>query len=578
MRLSEAMRQAKKTDMTSYYLSPTMLYRPPRPMAREPRRRESRLVRVVAALAGAVVVLAAAGVGAFGLRQQPTTYAAANNQACSLIVPDHALTAKGLATPYQFTGMRRNGAACHETNVDQAAFVQAAILDPAAGTISIYSPLVIDRGAKPAVAPVVPTLPANAVVALWFGSNGDALRLRGARGNTLNAARCVNGLGGSIFGQVAFCNASAFFTAANAAIQAGKLTPPALGTAKDGAACPSIRDFSIVDQDQSDNVTTTYLITADGTLAQNSAANRTQLGGAAVLKNGSDNALLARAVDPALGCTSWMAPDLTDAGAMIPAQPLEELQAAAHQPEPAALVPSADPMVLVNGRPNLQKQNLFRAGVNQPPVATRAQARADLKTYCQNLYDIAPKRMQQNETLTSAQPSPAPAVATNLFTFLAQRFVFSFEEQGLGCAKLLNVADPVQVTMNDAGVATDATINYNPPAPQQAAQGAQAGQAGQAGTTPAQTPPQPAAQPSVAAQPPAPLPPAPDATVAPAATQPAAPAQAVATQPPAPATTQPTAPLQPAEPAATQDPAQAATPAADTTATPEATDTATAGA
>jgi hypothetical protein len=571
MRLSEAMRQAKKTDMTSYYLSPTMPYRP-RPMAREPRRRESRLVRVVAALAGAVVVLAAAGVGAFGLRQQPTTYAAADNQACTLIVPDHALTAKGLATPYQFTGMRRNGGACHETNVDQAAFVQAAILDPAAGTISIYSPLVVDRGARPAVAPVVPTLPANAVVALWFGSNGDALRLRGARGNTLNAARCVNGLGGSIFGQVAFCNASAFFTAANAAIQAGKLTPPALGTAKDGATCPSIRDFSIVDQDQSDNVTTTYLITPDGTLAQNSAANRTQLGGAAVLKNGSDNALLARAVDPVLGCTTWTVPDLTDPGAMTSAQPLEELQAAAHQQAPVALVPSADPMVLVNDRSNLQKQNLFRAGVNQPPVATRAQARADLKTYCQNLYDIAPKRMQQNETLTSAQPSPTPAVATNLFTFLAQRFVFSFEEQGLGCAKLLNMADPVQVTMNDAGVATDATINYNPPAPQQTAQGAQAGQAGRAGTTPVQTPPQPATQP------PAPLPPAPDATVAPAATQPAAPAQAVATQPPASATTQPTAPPQPAEPAATQDPAQAATPAAATTATPEATDTATAGA
>lgn len=552
MRLSETMRHAKKTDTTSYYLSPTMPYQPPRQVGRQPRRRESRLVRVVAALAGAVVVLAAAAVGAFGLRQQPTTFAAAGDQSCMLIVPDHALTAKGLATPYQFTGTRRNGGACHEANVDQAAFVQAAILDPATAKISIYSPLIIDRGTMPAVAPVTPTLPAEAVVALWFGSNGDALRLRGARFNTLTAARCVNGLGGSIFGQVAFCNAPAFFKATNALIQAGKLTPPELGMAKDGQPCPSIRDFSIVDQDQSDNVTTTYLTTADGKLAQNTAANRAQLGGATVLKNGSDNALLARTVDPALGCTSWMAPDLTDAGAMISAQPLEELQAAAHQPEPAALVPSADPMVLVNDRPNLLKQNLFRAGVDQPPVATRAQARADLKTYCQNLYDIAPKRMQQNETLFSAQASPTPAVATNLFTFLAQRFVFSFEEQGLGCAKLLNVADPIQLTMNDAGVATDATINYNPP-----------DQAGQAGTTPATTPPQPAAQTPTPAQ-------------APAATQPAAPdaTAAPATQPPASATTQPTAPTQPPEPVATQNPAQAT--AAD--ATPAAADTGTAGA
>lgn len=485
MRLSETMRKVQKTERwsdttSSYDRAPMRPHRPLQPgqlghtrqgrAASTPppqpwRHGGARLRRVVVALAGAVLVLTAAGVGAFGLRQQPTTFAAAITQDCGLIVPDQALTAQGLATPYQLTSMRPNSGGCSEANPDQAAFVQAAILDPATAKISIYAPLIIDQGSKAAAPPVAPTLPANAVVALWFGSNGNRLRLLGAQAATLSAAKCVNGLGQSFFGQYAYCNAPAFFTAANALIQAGKLMPPALGTASDGQPCPTVRDFSIVDQDQSDNVTTTYLITPQGTLAQNTAANRAQLGGASVLKNASDNALLARTVDSALGCTPWMAPDLTDAGAMTPAQPLDELQAAASQPAPVALVPSADPMVLVGGQPNLQKQNLYRAGVDQSPVASPTQASADLKTYCQNLYQIAPKRMQQDETLFTARPSPSSAVATNLFTFLAQRFVFTFGDQGLGCAKLLNVADPVQVTMNDAGVTTDATINYNPPTP-----------------------------------------------------------------------------------------------------------------
>jgi hypothetical protein len=60
-------------------------------------------------------------------------------------------------------------------------------------------------------------------------------------------------------GQFAHCNAPPFFATANQLIQAGKLNPPALGTANDGMTCPTVRDFSVVDQDQSDNVTTTYL-------------------------------------------------------------------------------------------------------------------------------------------------------------------------------------------------------------------------------------------------------------------------------------------------------------------------------
>ena len=124
-----------------------------------------------------------------------------------------------------------------------------------------------------------------------------------------------------------------------------------LGKAKDGLPCPTVRDFSVVDQDQSDNVTTDYLVTSYRTNCTNDRSQhrrfaRTQ----PVAANGSDNRLLDSFVDAALGCTPWMAPDLADPGQMVPAQPLNELQAAAHQANPVALVPGRDPMVLVGNQ------------------------------------------------------------------------------------------------------------------------------------------------------------------------------------------------------------------------------------
>lgn len=139
-------------------------------------------------------------------------------------------------------------------------FVEAAILDPATGSIQIYSPLVINAGMTAVgngtdaastssgtttgiptstgsttgattstratgrfsiassttaskqptttlaprqaasagfyVPPIVPTLPDNAVVGIWFGSNAVSLTLTG------DTETCVNGLGDSVFGQV----------------------------------------------------------------------------------------------------------------------------------------------------------------------------------------------------------------------------------------------------------------------------------------------------------------------------------------------------------------------------------------
>ena len=382
------------------------------------------------------------------------------NPNCSLIVPNNPLSPEGLATPYQLVATDPAAGDCHETNSAQSAFVQAAVIDPVTGQIAIYNPLVVDQFATPAAPPVVPTLPANGIVALWFGYNGDTLTLQAADG-VLAAASCVNGADGANFGQFAYCNAPAFFKAAHRALRRNLLAIPPIGTAVDGRPCPTVRDFFAVDQDQSDNLPTSYLMTSDG-MAQRTQTNLSRFPDAVTLGNPSDNRLVDVALDGALGCTPWKAADLADPGQMIPALPLNELQARARQRFPVALVPAGDPMVLNNGSKDLVKVNAYRRGVDQPPVAWSFQA--DTARYCRNMLRIAPARMMQDQAFLkpdAAHPtrglSPDPGVADSLFTFLAQRFVASYDI--LGCADLLHVPDPLALTVNADGVTTDAALN-----------------------------------------------------------------------------------------------------------------------
>ena len=402
------------------------------------------------------VVLALVATAVFIFPKMYSHAAAATNPDCSLIVPANPLTAQGLATPYQLVASNPSNGPCNEANTMQAAFVQGAILDPTTGAISIYNPLVIDKGTQPAVAPIVPAIPKGAVIALWFGFNGNNLRL-GSDAGSLAAGKCVNGANGSIFGQFAYCNAPAFFHSANQAIAAHTLTPPPLGTGKDGLTCPTVRDFSVVDMDQSDNVTTAYLIAPNGQMAQMAAANSAAFKNAQVQVNGSDNRLLAVALDGSLGCTPWMAPDLSNPGTSTPALPLNELQAAAQQQAPIALVPFRDPMVLLNGNTNITKVNAYRLGVDQPVISVVDPA--STKTYCTNLQHIAPKRLLQDAAFTLQSPSLDPAVANSLLTFLEQRFVTTYEANGLNCLGLLKLADPVTVTRDASGVVINGSIN-----------------------------------------------------------------------------------------------------------------------
>src|SRR6201986_2875406 len=123
--------------------------------------------------------------------------AAADNTNCDIIVPARPLSARGLATPYQLTGPNGTSAAdsgCTMANAGAlGAFVQATILNPRTGALSVYNPLVITQGTTPAVTPVMPKLPRGAIVTIDFEFNGANLVQVGATPDALSQGHSVNG-------------------------------------------------------------------------------------------------------------------------------------------------------------------------------------------------------------------------------------------------------------------------------------------------------------------------------------------------------------------------------------------------
>jgi hypothetical protein len=367
----------------------------------------------------------------------------------------------------------------------QQAYAEALLFDTATGKIQVYHPLVITAGKTPAIPVAKPTLTATTIVGLWFGFNGDKLHLTGTG---LTLGNCVNGLpNGDVFGQVAGCNAKQFFAAVNAATAKGvKLNPPPppLGTATDGGPCLTTRDFALIDQDQSDNVVTTYLLTGTGQTAVNTATNKANLAAATEITNGSDNALL-EGLNGLMQCKSYKAPSVQNNGLLIGAQGLKCLSAALHQQKPIALVPKGDPMVRVTVPTtatttttfaNLGKLNLYRELVNQPPAANLGEA--STLFYCYYMSIIQPARLMRNKALFlsgkinsvncfyhffrnafktcntlsfthrhahthPAGPTVDAAVGNNMFTFLSARFVGSYGN--MNCGVLLGAPAPMKV-------------------------------------------------------------------------------------------------------------------------------------
>jgi hypothetical protein len=398
--------------------------------------------------------------------------AAAANVSCDIIVPANPLSARGLATPYQLTGadgMSPDQSGCTMTNsANLGAFVQATILNTQTGQLYVYDPLVITQGTTPAVNPVVPRLPRHYIATIDFGFNGTNLTQVGATRRALQQGDCVNGQAGSIFGQVSFCNGINFFNEAFQLERQGKLRVPSEGTSGKivasggslgtGQDCPVIRNFDMVDQDPSDNVTTGYLLNpATGQTAQDTTSNEGNIPGSTVLHNGSDNTLLDLFMDPVLGCTPFQAPDLANNGQPTSSQALDELLAAKNEPAIPALVPENDEMTLDgNGQFDAAKTDLYRSEVGQPPVNWANDRFDSPAMYCQNMINIQVPFLEANQTLLATGQSPVPTVGDNLFTFLANRLSMSFTN--LNCQNF-GMANPVTVTLDGTGAAVAAAFN-----------------------------------------------------------------------------------------------------------------------
>jgi hypothetical protein len=398
-------------------------------------------------LAGANAVDAAGN--AFSFTQ--TQAEAANSTNCAVTVPARPLTAKGLATPWVL------GDGCTWANGGtEGVFIDATILAPN-GQVQVYNPLVITQGTQPEVAPTPPTIARGSQVILSVGYNGNALALvgRGAR-----QGNCIDALGNSLINQTPQCNAANFYRMANSEIARGRLKIPAAGTGKDGQACQTTRDFALIDQDQSDNAVASYLFNPNtGQTAQATAANAANLTQDTAETNGSDNGLLDKFVDPALGCTPFTAPNPTNPAGASASQALNELSARQNQKGTVALLPVNNPQLLVGGQFSLAKTNTYRIETDQPLLPFNTNTARNGAQYCQDMINIATPRLKLDAPMETGTASPVPALGNNLANFLAARLSGSFDN--LNC-KNYGLANPVTLTLDANGVATGATFSTTP--------------------------------------------------------------------------------------------------------------------
>jgi hypothetical protein len=375
---------------------------------------------------------------------------------CQIIIPPFPLTYNGLITPYQ-------------TNCDMRinpSFVEAVILDLDTNSLNVYQPLIVNTELTPLVLPITFTMPKNYIVGLWFGSNANAITLTPL--SSIQQGLCVYNIGGTnskdTFGQFAHCNGIAFFEKIKEIILKNiPLNPPIpdLGIASDNEPCLTTRDFSLVDMDPSDNIITTYLIDmATGKTAQNTIINQNANPQAIVIKNGSDNLLLAT-LDNIMGCKPYQVTNIVDPNnpitGKISSMALDEIHAAIRQKKFYAYIPKGDPMVRINNIPSLNKINAYRQGVFQPVINDLNMA--DTTSFCAHYVNIQLPRLQKNKQLFIVEPSPDQLISTNLYGFLLNRFSTSYN--GLNCNILLDIINPITLIMNN-NLVTDGTISLIP--------------------------------------------------------------------------------------------------------------------
>lgn len=98
--------------------------------------------------------------------------------------------------------------------------------------------------------------------------------------------------------------------------------------------------------------------------------------------------------------------------------------------------------------------NRYRRGVYQQRADDNEDA--STKAYCRNIRDIHTDKLIVDRPFLSVFRSVDPAVANNLFTFMTQRYVATY--QILGCEALLNLPVNVTLVTNAQGVVIDANI------------------------------------------------------------------------------------------------------------------------
>jgi len=356
----------------------------------------------------------------------------AQGDGCVLLVPDLPLTPEGLMTPWILQGLN-----CNQANAANARFVHSVVVNTVTGAMFVYDPLVVSQG-QIVVSPPTPLNfdVANSVVGIWLGSNSNFLTLTNPTG--IANGNCQTGPAGSPFGQFAWCNADKFWAAVNNLVQLGRIQLPALGNAFDGLPCPTTRDFFIIDMDPDDGVQALYLVTAQNQVIQKTNANANNFNIQATLANDGDNRLITEFVNPAIGCRTLTLPNMADPGTMTQALPLNVLQAMMFQPQPQALTPNNDPMVMTNNLPDLMKLNAYRLGVNQPQAAFLG-GDNDPATFCRNYANLAVTRFKSLATNLKAFPAPAPGFAS-LFAFMINRATTTYTN--LNCLALTGIQNP----------------------------------------------------------------------------------------------------------------------------------------
>jgi hypothetical protein len=346
---------------------------------------------------------------------------------CNIVLPNNPFTSIGLSTPYIYNN-------CDQTIQEQASFAEAVILNKKTGELRIYTPLIINNGSQPLFDPVVPNITINDIVGIWFGSNSQTIVLDNPD------PTCINGLPNDPFGQVAACNAINFFKTAYKMVSSNKLYIPDPGFNVYGKKCYTTRNFQVIDMDQSDNVLSEYIV-YNNKVAQFSDSNILKLDPkyTKILKNGSDNRLLNIYILPALGCKSFMAPDISNNNTLRPAQVLNELQANIYTTHDIALIPLGNPMVLSNGVENMDKTNLFRSIVGQPLINNTMNA--STSKYCEKIIKIGVPSLLLDQPFTLISNSPNEN--EKLFYFMMKRLQNSL--QNLNCYKLLNITQRIWI-------------------------------------------------------------------------------------------------------------------------------------